>query len=89
VTDTIEAQARDTVNEGAQKQGDDGHNAASRLIRVTEHYVRMDYEGNGIAHEEHQGVDARLRGLCRERPDGRLYRVTLPRRSPALSVLVT
>jgi hypothetical protein len=23
-----------------------------------------------IAREEHQGVDARLRGLCRERPDG-------------------
>ena len=46
VTDTIEAQARDTVDEGAQKQGDDGHNAASRLIRVTEHYVRMDYEGS-------------------------------------------
>ena len=44
--DTIEAQARDTVNEGTQKQGDDGHNSASRLIRVTEHYVRMDYEGD-------------------------------------------
>jgi hypothetical protein len=47
MTDTTEAQARDTVDEGAQKQGDDGHGAASRLIRVTEHYVRMDYEGNG------------------------------------------
>ena len=46
VADTIEAQARDTVDEGTQKQGDDGHNTASRLIRVTEHYVRMDYEGN-------------------------------------------
>jgi hypothetical protein len=46
VADTIEAQARDTVEEGAQKQGDDARNAASRLIRVTEHYVRMDYEGN-------------------------------------------
>jgi hypothetical protein len=46
MTDTIEAQARDTVDEGAQKQGDDGQNAASRLIRVTEHYVRMDYEGS-------------------------------------------
>ena len=45
VADTIEAQARDTVEEGTQKQGDDGHNTASRLIRVTEHYVRMDYEG--------------------------------------------
>ena len=44
VADTIEAQARDTVEEGTQKQGDEGHNAASRLIRVTEHYVRMNYE---------------------------------------------
>ena len=43
--DTVEAQARDTVDEGTQKQGDDGLNSASRLIRVTEHYVRMDYEG--------------------------------------------
>ena len=64
VADTIEAQARDTVEEGTQKQGDDGHNTASRLIRVTEHYVRMDYEGHGIL-----GKDGR------ERPD-RLYRVT-------------
>ena len=46
VADTIEAQARDTVNEGTQGQGDDGVNSASRLVRVTEHYVRMDYEGN-------------------------------------------
>jgi len=49
VTDTIEAHARDTVNEGTQGQGDDGINSASRLIRITEHYVRMDYEGNGAA----------------------------------------
>ena len=46
VADTIEAQARDTVDEGTQGQGDDGVNSASRLVRVTEHYVRMDYEGN-------------------------------------------
>jgi hypothetical protein len=44
--DTIEAQARDTVDESTQRQGSDGLNTASRLIRVTEHYVRMDYEGN-------------------------------------------
>src|SRR3954447_18163263 len=68
VADTIEAQARDTVEEGTQTHGDDGHNSASRLIRVTEHYVRMDYEGEDILSEEHQGVDARLRGLCRKRP---------------------
>jgi hypothetical protein len=44
--DTIEAQARDTVDESTLRQGSDGLNTASRLIRVTEHYVRMDYEGN-------------------------------------------
>ena len=65
VADTIEAQARDTVEEGTQKQGDEGHNAASRLIRVTEHYVRMDYEGNDLLSED-----------GRKRPDARLYRVT-------------
>jgi hypothetical protein len=44
--DTIEAQARDTVDEGTLKGSDDSLNSATRLIRVTEHYVRMDYEGN-------------------------------------------
>jgi hypothetical protein len=46
---TIEEQARDTVNESTLRQGDDGLNEASRLIRITEHYVRMDYEGAGEA----------------------------------------
>jgi hypothetical protein len=46
---TIEEQARDTVNESTLRQGDDGLNEASRLIRITEHYVRMDYEGSGEA----------------------------------------
>jgi hypothetical protein len=44
--DTIEAQARDTVDESTLRQGSDGLNTTSRLIRVTEHYVRMDYEGD-------------------------------------------
>ena len=61
VTDTIEAQARDTVNEGAQKRATNGKNAASRLIRVTEHYVRMDYEGNGIRPTK-TGVNALMPG---------------------------
>ena len=65
VADTIEAQARDTVEEGTQKQGDEGHNSASRLIRVTEHYVRMDYEGSDLFEKD-----------GRKRPDARLYRVT-------------
>ena len=76
VTDTVEAQARDTVNEGTQKQGDDGFNTASRLIRVTEHYVRMDYEGNGIAREAEAREDGREHPYARERPDVRLYRIT-------------
>src|SRR5262249_38605620 len=46
---TIEEQARDTVNESTLRQGDDGLNPSSRLIRITEHYVRMDYEGNDEA----------------------------------------
>ena len=47
--DTIEARARDTVDEGTLKQGDN-LNSASRLISVTEHYVRMDYEGMTSPH---------------------------------------
>jgi hypothetical protein len=46
---TIEEQARDTVNESTLRQGDDGLNTSSRLIRITEHYVRMDYEGSDEA----------------------------------------
>ena len=65
VADTIEAQARDTVEEGTQKQGDEGQNTASRLIRVTEHYVRMDYEDQGTLSKD-----------GRERPGVGLYRVT-------------
>ena len=44
VAHTIEEQARDTVNETTLRQGEDNLNSANRLIRVTEHYVRMDYE---------------------------------------------
>jgi hypothetical protein len=46
-TGTVEARARDTVDEGALGRGDDGPDGASRLIRITEHYLRMDYEGDG------------------------------------------
>ncbi|WP_298279494.1 hypothetical protein [uncultured Bradyrhizobium sp.] len=42
----IETLARDTADEhfGA---GAGGINSAARLVRITEHYVRIDYEGNG------------------------------------------
>jgi hypothetical protein len=42
---TVETLARDSVQEHLNVQG--GTNTAARLVRITEHYVRMDYEGNG------------------------------------------
>lgn len=47
LNDTIEGQARDTVDEGETGQGDEGINKANRQIKITEHYVRMDYVGDG------------------------------------------
>jgi hypothetical protein len=43
-----EEEARDTVDE-TDGSGSDGFNRANRTIKVTEHYVRMDYEGNDKA----------------------------------------
>lgn len=40
----IETIARDSVNEHF---GSSDVNKAARLVKITEHYVRMDYEGNG------------------------------------------
>ena len=42
----VEQTARDTVDESTMSNGDDGVNTANRQIKVTEHYVRMDYEGD-------------------------------------------
>ncbi|WP_342712196.1 hypothetical protein AAFG13_12640 [Bradyrhizobium sp. B124] len=42
----IETLARDTADEHFGT-GAGGINSAARLVRITEHYVRMDYEGNG------------------------------------------
>jgi hypothetical protein len=42
----IETLARDTVEEHFSADAG-GLNSAARLVRITEHYVRMDYEGNG------------------------------------------
>ena len=44
----IETLARDTVAEHFSTTAG-GVNSAARLVRVTEHYVRMDYEGRGRA----------------------------------------
>jgi len=44
----IETLARDTVAEHFSTTSG-GVNSAARLVRITEHYVRMDYEGNGKA----------------------------------------
>ncbi|WP_249158912.1 portal protein [Bradyrhizobium jicamae] len=42
----VETLARDTADEHFGFTAGDA-NAAARLVRITEHYVRMDYEGNG------------------------------------------
>ena len=47
-TSGIETLARDTVEEHFGTGGGDV-NKAARLVRVTEHYVRIDYEGDGRA----------------------------------------
>ncbi len=41
--------ARDTVAETNEPHGDDSINKAMRPVRITEHYIRMDYEGSGKA----------------------------------------
>jgi hypothetical protein len=38
--------ARDTVDEHLSAGGGEGVNEVNRQIKITEHYVRMDYEGN-------------------------------------------
>lgn len=43
----IETLARDTVAEHLTVNGSGGVNSASRLVKITEHYIRMDYEGTG------------------------------------------
>jgi hypothetical protein len=47
-TTEIETMARDTVDEHFWTSSG-GVNSAARLVRITEHYVRMDYEGEGRA----------------------------------------
>ena len=42
----VETLARDTVDEHFGSNAG-GANPAARLVRITEHYVRMDYEGEG------------------------------------------
>ena len=39
--------SRDSVDEHMSGGGDEGINEVNRQINVTEHYVRMDYEGDG------------------------------------------
>jgi hypothetical protein len=41
----IETLERDTVTEHLSDSG--GTNMSGRLVKITEHYIRMDYEGNG------------------------------------------
>jgi hypothetical protein len=44
----IETLSRDTVNEHLSTTGE-AANPAARLLKITEHYIRMDYEGAGKA----------------------------------------
>jgi len=44
----IETLARDTAQEHLSSVGGDA-NPAARMLKVTEHYIRMDYEGTGKA----------------------------------------
>lgn len=39
--------ARDTVEERQGTTGDAGLNRANREVKITEHYIKIDYEGNG------------------------------------------
>ncbi len=66
---TIEEIARDTVNESTLRQSGEAMQEAGRLIRVTEHYIRMDYEG------ELAPAPDRSRGQA-PAGEARLYRVT-------------
>jgi hypothetical protein len=43
----VETLARDTVQEHFNTVGGPA-NPAARLVKITEHYVRLDYEGNGL-----------------------------------------
>lgn len=44
--DTAESQARDTVDD-SDDAGTAALNRATRTIKITEHYAKLDYEGNG------------------------------------------
>lgn len=44
--DTEEAMTRNTINDTTEP-GETGVNEANRLVRTTEHYAVIDYEGNG------------------------------------------
>jgi len=43
----VETIARDTVSEHLAVPGGASTNPAARPVKITEHYIRMDYEGNG------------------------------------------
>lgn len=47
--DTEEAQARDTVSDRSDGSGASSLNKATRQVEVTEHYVRMRYDGDKAA----------------------------------------
>src|SRR5262245_6998064 len=75
IENNTEAQSRDTVDETRMSGGDDGLNTANRLIRVTEHYCRLDYEGagrTGLYRITTGGEEAEI--LRRKQDDGETYK---------------
>src|SRR5262249_33626459 len=72
---TIEEIARDTVNESTLRQSGEAMQEAGRLIRVTEHYIRMDYEGTDQPAPA-GGTPSRERDGDPAAGEARLYRVT-------------
>ena len=48
-TTSTEQAARSSASENTSGLGDEGMNPANRKIKITEHYVKMDYEGDGKA----------------------------------------
>lgn len=72
-TQTTEEESRDTVDESSTA-GAEGQNQATRLIRVTEHYIVVDYDGTGARRwcattggEQHDVLRKRVKDGDKER----------------------
>ena len=74
--DDPEAAARSSVDESAEAS--EGLNRSARMIEITEHYIRLDYEGDGRARLYRVvtggGPDGEIL-RCRRSPDERVARI--------------